>query len=468
MTSIAAKLSLGQQQAHAGDYLAAWKTFETVLDEDPDNLAARISLAHVSSYLGRHDEAERMFCDVIDREPDRLDLRITLAQLYAHLGRRADAIARFREVIEIDPGNDDAWAGITNLASNPGSASANHRGNDAPDSAAATDERAMAYRERRQLILVDRLHPLLEADDKFVILDGGARDASADTRWRVLPDSRLKFYAFEADADECKRLAREAREAGRSDEYFPIGLWGSEGNLDFECNKAEGGSSFLHQNRRVTDRWKFENPHQAVLAPDMFFPVKTISMAVTSLQSWARQHGIRSLDFAKLNVQGAELEILGGAGTLLDETLGVLVEVGFVESYEGRPFFSDIDRFLRDRGFDFFDLLAHHYVGRVASPVVAQHLRSATPALGQLVSSWGQLVEGHALYLRDPIGGPGPDSVGRVIKLICIAEIFGQVEYAFELLDWLTTRCRERSQQDIAERLAAITTEAAADYRKLL
>jgi hypothetical protein len=191
-------------------------------------------------------------------------------------------------------------------------------------------------------------------------------------------------------------------------------------------------------------------------------------MAVTSLHSWAREHNVSGIDFAKLNVQGAELEILGGAGPLLDETLGLLVEVAFVESYERRPFFSDIDRFLRDRGFTFFDLLAHHYVGRATSPIVAQHLRSAAPALGQLVSSWGQLVEGHALYFRDPINGPRQDSLARVIKLICIAEIYGQVEYAFELLNWLTARCGERSQHELAKQLAAIADDAAVDYRRLL
>jgi len=126
MTSTDAKVALGQQQAQAGEYVAASNTFEAVLAEDPNNLAARISLAHVSSYLGHHDEAERILIEVIESEPARLDLRITLGQLYAHLGRRADAIARFREVIEVDPVNADAWAGITNLASNPDRAPPGH------------------------------------------------------------------------------------------------------------------------------------------------------------------------------------------------------------------------------------------------------------------------------------------------------------------------------------------------------
>jgi FkbM family methyltransferase len=471
MTSADAKLSLGQQQAHSGDYRAASETFQAILREEPGNLAARLSLAHISSYLGRYGEAEKILTDLIESEPERLEIRVALGQLYAHLGRRSDAIARFREVIEIDPADGDAWAGIINLASNPGPASADNgtarasEGSDTPD---PEDERRKAYRERRRLFLVDRLHPLLDDGEKFVLLDGGARDVSDDPRWRGLPDNKIKVYAFEPDEAECERLTREAKDTDRDVQFFPVGLWGHKGTLSFECNKTGGGSSFLHQNRRVTDRWKFENPQDAVRASDIFFPVQESPIAVASLESWSRENNVPGVDFIKLNVQGGELEILRGAGALLDGSLGLLVEVAFVESYENRPFFSDIDPFLRDRGFSFFDLLAHHYVGRASAPIVAQHLRSAKPALGQLISSWGQLIEGHALYLRDPIAGPGQDPPGRIIKLICIAEIFGQVEYAFELLGWLTARCRDRSQNVLAEQLDSIMAEAAAHYRRIM
>jgi FkbM family methyltransferase len=309
---------------------------------------------------------------------------------------------------------------------------------------------------------------LLPPDERFVIVDGGARDVDADPRWRPFPPQRLRFIGFEPDAVEAQRLNSTPGPGGVEWHFVAAGLWGSASTMRFEHNQTSGGSSFLSQNRAVTDRWKFENPVQVALAKNIFFPVRHEAVKVTSLSDWARQERIDSVDFFKLNVQGGELEILRGAGPLINSILGVLVEVSFVESYHNRPMFTDIDRFLRAHGFSFFDLLAHHYVGRAAAPIAAQHLIVAEPKLGQLVSSWGQLVEGHALYFRDPVAIHDPENLParRILKLAALAEAFGQVEYAFELLDALAT---DLNATDLAMAAAvrAACSNATAQYNQL-
>src|SRR5262249_45709239 len=268
------------------------------------------------------------------------------------------------------------------------------------------------------------------------------------------------------------RLNEEAKTLGFDCRYYPVGLWSHEGHLPFGVNQTGAGSSFLSQNLRVTNRWKFENPHAKTLAKDIFFPVSIIELPVTSVEKWACANGISTVDFIKLNIQGAELEVLRGCGPILDSALGLLVEVAFVESYVGRPMFSDIDPYLRKRGFTFFDLLAHHYVGRSASTVETQHLPGLATGFGQLVSSWGQLIEAHALYLRDPIGSEEPTaapatlSPDRCVKLICVAETYGQVEYALELTRWLVDRRAAGGDHLEAEHLKAIEEAAAGDYRR--
>jgi hypothetical protein len=180
------------------------------------------------------------------------------------------------------------------------------------------------------------------------------------------------------------------------------------------------------------------------LAREVFQPAQTTIERVVSVSDWCQQAGVSRVDFCKLNVQGGELAILQSFGRLLDGVLGLLLEAAFVESYHGRPLFADVDAFARQHGFVFFDLLAHHYVGRAASPFVARHAPGAEGRLSRQRSSWGQLIEGHVLYLRDPIGASSADSASVVshaqcIKLACIADVFGQTEYALEILDWLKT-----------------------------
>jgi FkbM family methyltransferase len=334
---------------------------------------------------------------------------------------------------------------------------------DRPSSAAAA-----AYRDRSALILLPHVIDLLPPDETVVIVDVGAREVDRDPRWRPFPQRRLRFYGFEPDAPEAERLNQLRRDSDAFTEFYAAGLWSSTGTLTFRHNNIPGGSSFLPQHHPVTDRWKFENPTQETIARDMFREVGSDEIDVITLDEWARRAGVGRVDFVKLNVQGGELEVLRGAESVLDGVLGILVEVAFVESYTARPFFTDIDAFLRRAGFTFFDLLAHHYVGRADSPVAAQHLSIVDPKLGQLTSSWGQLIEGHALYLRDPIGAGGAaGSVDTTLKLAAIAEAFGQVEFAFELLEWLR-RSGDGAPAPVMQRLPRLIERATEEYRRHL
>jgi FkbM family methyltransferase len=331
------------------------------------------------------------------------------------------------------------------------------------------DESAGRYRRREVLILVPELVRLLPPGDRLVVVDCGSRDVDRDIRWLAFPPERLRFIGFEPDRAEAARLNETPGPAGLEWSFVPMGLWGRTGRQWFEHNQAPGGSSFLPQNRAVTDRWKFENPTQTSLAAEVFFPTTREEIEVISLSEWVAAAKIEEVDFLKLNVQGGEHEILGSSGPILDTVLGILVEVAFVESYHGRPLFSDIDPLLRDRGFAFFDLLAHHYVGRSAAPIAAQHLIVHQPELGQLFSSWGQLVEGHALYLRDPIadGNALGLSARQLLKLVALAETFGQVEYAFELLRWMQGRSEVREYPPAAD-LSALIAQSSDRYRAFL
>jgi FkbM family methyltransferase len=334
---------------------------------------------------------------------------------------------------------------------------------------AEQDPAISKYRDRQSLILLPRLIALLEDNDRFLIVDGGAREVDRDPRWQRFPPQRLKLIGFEPDASEAQRLNSTPGLGGLEWQFIPAGLWSFSGRIRFEHNKASGGSSFLTQNRALTDRWKFENQTDTALARDIFFPTSHEDMPVVSLADWAKDEKINSIDFLKLNVQGGELETLRGAGDLLDGVLGMLVETSFVESYKDRAMFSDVHHFLAGKHFVFFDLLAHHYVGRSAAPVAAQHLVVTEPKLGQLVSQWGQLVEGHALFLRDPIADHALQRLGvsRVVKLAAFAEAFGQIEFAFELLNWLADR-DDIAGSPLATALRDLTAASARDYQGLL
>ncbi len=323
------------------------------------------------------------------------------------------------------------------------------------------------YITRKGFIIADLICEKLPSDEKFLILDGGARAAHADPRWSVLDPKRLRLYGFEPDKPEVDRLNSESRKRGLDFRYFDGALWSHATDVTFYENKSPGGGSCYPQNTTLTHRWKFENHTDLFLSRDIFYPIGETQWRTTSLDDWSKTTGIGDLDFIKLNVQGAELEILKGSATLLDSVVGIMTEISFVESYHQRPFFSDIDAFLRTNNFAFFDLIGLHYMGRASSPVTTRHLPGLYPL-------WGQLIEAHGVYFKDPIDmaarGVSIDHFDRnkLLKLACLSEIFGQIEYAFELLIWTEGLLKTRGDPEGAQLTSDIWSEAEQRYKKYM
>lgn len=413
----------------------------------------RRSDAHVCAHLGKLEEARDIFADILTELPDDLETQLDYGQVLVQLRQYREALSPFLRVLEREPVNAAAWFAAVNTLNALG---------ELPQMLAVLAQSAASKpigSHQGENLAVDRfstaLLGLLPDEEQISIVDGGARDAMSNSRWANLPMARIEFFGFEPDPAECQRLNNLAAEMKLNHKFFPVGLWSGDKLLEFEDNNTGGGSSFLRQNREVTDRWRFENANAATNARDIFFPKQYLSIATTSLDKWAHNNSVAEVDFVKLNVQGGELEILKGAETLLQSTLGILVEVSFVESYHNRPFFADIDIKLRNMGFTFFDLIAHHYVGRAASPVIARHLKTRHGRVGELYSSDGQLIEGHALYLRDPIAKDAKKlGENQLVKLCLIANVYGQIEFAFEILQLISQSAEDEGLRSKAQELA--------------
>jgi FkbM family methyltransferase len=336
-----------------------------------------------------------------------------------------------------------------------------------PVSTSAEDDLRQQYTRRERFIITDLVSEYLPPDERFFILDGGAREALDDPRWRVFDHKRVTLHGFEVDPVECEKLNHIVKEMGLDYHYHPVGLWSREAKLPFYENKAPGGGSFYPQNVALTNRWKFQNKETLFYARDMFYPTNTVEAKLTSIDHWAEEAGITKIDFMKLNVQGAELEILEGSESIIDGVIGIQVEVSLVESYHERPMFADIDRFLRQQGFTFFDFIGHHCIGRASSPITAQHCPGLYPL-------WGQLIEGHGVYFRDPIDleAKGRDirhlTAQKILKLACFAEIYGQAEFAFELLRWLSERLSRLGKELRATEVEHLLDQATNRYRSIL
>ena len=156
---------------------------------------------------------------------------------------------------------------------------------------------------------------------------------------------------------------------------------------------------------------------------------RTVPIPVTTMEQWAKEHRVERLDFIKLDTQGAELEILRGAGPLLDRCLGIEAEVMFMPLYEGQPVFADVDGFLRSRGFSLWrlDCLVHHAenpTGRLGQNVMG----SVVYEYGGIKhpTGDGRLAWANAMYFRDRL--QFQNSIRDQLALAAFLEAVGDLD----------------------------------------
>ena len=144
--------------------------------------------------------------------------------------------------------------------------------------------------------------------------------------------------------------------------------------------------------------------------------------------------GVDQVDFLKLDVDGGEYEILFTLKDRLDAlgVLGVGVEVNFFGSdLPHQNTFHAVDRLLKGAGFTLFDLSKRRYS--------ASSLPSRFTIGYAAQSEHGRILQGDALYLRDPaLGVPGflgsDMSADRALKLTALFALFDLPDQAADAL----------------------------------
>ena len=197
------------------------------------------------------------------------------------------------------------------------------------------------------------------ADDPIVIAEIGARilDPEGGGQGPEIFHSitSARVLAFEADADACEQMNAIKGSVAADIKAYPYALAEKPGQQKLHVTRDKMCSSLYRPNEKMLERYA---------GLEVAFVDKTCSIEVTSLDHFMQQEGIQSIDFIKIDVQGAELDIFRGASRAMPQLLGVCTEVEFVELYEGQPLFADVDKTLRHYG-----LQLHHFRETGKSPI---------------------------------------------------------------------------------------------------
>jgi FkbM family methyltransferase len=271
------------------------------------------------------------------------------------------------------------------------------------------------------------------AQDPFVLADVGV-SGGFEQHWRLF-EPHLHGFGFDPLVKECERLRRG--EKNRDIRYFDCFL-GSEKYatllpVEVAIDPVKGWSNQPFERTSAARAQKLQPvSYEQWLNND---PEVIYSTKRTSLDTFFIDYPGETVDFVKVDTDGHDYEVLTGAEKVIKEraVLGIFVECQFHGiTHPHSNLFSNIDRFMRERGFSLFDMEIYRYTRAVLPGHFVYGIAAQTHE--------GQVLAADALYLRD-IAAPGygmafPISLSstKLLKLACLFEIYGMPDCSAELL----------------------------------
>lgn len=186
---------------------------------------------------------------------------------------------------------------------------------------------------------------LLIPENAPLLIDVGANTGQTIHMFKRLFDQPV-IHAFEPN---CSLVETRLTASFGQDDNVTLnaaGLGAEEGVLTLHQFEKDQMSSFLPMERGTRNPYADESL------------VASVEVPVWTLDQYVKKHGLEKIDLLKIDTQGYDLQVLLGADEQL--TAGnvglVMLEINFIPLYVGQPAFSELDAFLRKRGYALVDL----------------------------------------------------------------------------------------------------------------
>lgn len=247
------------------------------------------------------------------------------------------------------------------------------------------------------------------------VVDIGANPIDGDPPYKPMLDAGLcRVTGFEPQENA---LATLNRTKGALERYLPYVLFdGSQQTL--KVCRAPGMTSLFEPDPVNLSLFDYLRPLGTV--------VERIDVATRRLDDVGE---IETMDFLKMDIQGAELTVLQCGRSKLADTVVVQTEISFTTIYKDQPTFGAIDSELRSQGF-----VPHCFVGLRKWPI-APFLLNENP-----LQPLNHLFESDIVYVRD-IARPELMSDEQLKHLALIAYIcYGSKDLAVRMMVNLVAR----------------------------
>jgi len=192
---------------------------------------------------------------------------------------------------------------------------------------------------------------LFDQEESLIIFDIGACEGESSIQYsRLFPKS--KIYAFEPLPRNIQLIHDNFKKYKiENAKYIDKALYSQNGFAEFYVSSGQP------ENVQASD-WDFGNKSSSLLSPEkglekygfLHFDTK-IEVETLTLKTFCNSDNIKSIDFIHMDVQGAELMVLKGAGEFISSIKAIWLEVSKVYFYKDQPLENDVRHFMASNNF---------------------------------------------------------------------------------------------------------------------
>ena len=229
-------------------------------------------------------------------------------------------------------------------------------------------------------VCVMLIFDLFDLDDKIEIMDVGASAIAEVPIYKVLLEKRMALLtAFDGDARQIVTIENAyGKDFATVLNHF---LFDGDKHDIYQCSPESGMSSLF---KPKVEALSFFNGFSEFGKVESIENIQTIRLDDIE--------NVKSPDFLKMDVQGAELEIIKNGTNKLKDCLAIQLEVSYFNLYEKQPSFGEVDVYLRELGF-----IPHMFLD------VKRWVIAPTMFNGDIRVPGNQILESDVVYVKNPL-----------------------------------------------------------------
>lgn len=240
------------------------------------------------------------------------------------------------------------------------------------------------------------------------------------------PSTRI--IGFEIERDVCEEMNASARDGVT---YYPHALGEFNEERVLYVTNHPMCCSLYKPNEHLNSL--YQNFEIAGLKSQS--TVKTIT-----LDHFVEMYDVGEVDFIKIDIQGAELDVFKGGKKVLENVLKIVSEVEFIPIYESQPLFGDVCDFLNS-----YDMMFNKFLGvggRSLKPTIIKNS----------INFPSQHIWSDAVFIKNVQKIPKLNN-DKLLKLGLLAAVYGSPDLTYYCL----AQFDERNATSLAQNLAQKT-----------